>query len=71
MIPGFLDALWGFCPACEHWHCSTDWHAGGRAACPHCGEAPAVVESVTEGTRRMRLDLEVATGPVGRRRFFD
>lgn len=72
MIPDFLSSVWGYCPACEHWHCSSRWRAGGGdPACPHCGERPAVIETMEDGRGRMRLDLEVATGPVGRRRFFD
>lgn len=72
MIAGFLSSRWGYCPACEHWHYSSRWLNGaGDAACPHCGERPAVLESIEGERGRLRLDLEVATGPVGRRRFFE
>lgn len=72
MISGFLSSTWGYCPRCEHWHYSGRWlDQSGQAACPHCGAAPSVIETIDRDRGRMRLDLEVATGPVGRRRFFD
>lgn len=72
MIPGFLRSRWGYCPACEHWHYSSHWQTGDEEpACPHCGGRPTVIETIEGERSRMRLDLEVATGPVGRRRFFD
>ncbi len=72
MNSGFIESLWGFCGKCERWRLSPAWSStGGDTACPVCGNPPLLIEHVENGRARMRLDLEVAVGPVGDRRFLE
>jgi hypothetical protein len=64
-----LAGIWGYCSGCERWRYSTAWHAAAAPACPECGTAPALLERRQGERTWIELQLEVAVGPVGNRRF--
>jgi hypothetical protein len=65
-----FSSLWGYCGACERWRCSEHWVRGGDGpACPECGSPPVLMERLEDGKTVLRLNLEVAVGPVGDRSF--
>ena len=70
--PQPFSSLWGYCGACERWRCSERWAAAGLStlACPECGSPPVLMEQVDGPKTVLRLNLEVAVGPVGDRSFF-
>lgn len=66
---GAFRVIWGYCGACERWRCSDRWTTVEGPACPVCGSPPLLLERLEGGRAVLRLDLEVAVGPVGRRSF--
>jgi len=69
MTSPFFDSRWGYCADCERWRYSSDWFRSGEPACPVCSAVPWVVEQMDGDRLTTRMDLEVAVGPVGKRRF--
>lgn len=65
-----LSGIWGYCGSCERWRHSDRWEdPGGGPRCPVCGSPPALIERRVGNHTELALDLEVAVGPVGNRRF--
>ena len=67
MTAAELTGLWGFCGPCERWRHADTW--GEPPACPVCGARPALIERLEGDHTVLSLELEVAVGPVGSRRF--
>lgn len=66
----FGPERWGFCPRCELWQYTQEWTSEHREpSCPICTNPNVLVERSDGSRLRLRLDLEVAVGPVGNRQF--